>query len=70
MKNKKTDKPISMQRREFITKLNELLNCGLDTYLIEPILKDALEAVQKSLVIREANEVQEYKDSLKKPKEG
>lgn len=69
-KHSKLDKPISMQRREFINKLNELLNSGLDTYLIEPILRDALEVVQQSLVVREQNEVQKYKDSLKKSKEG
>lgn len=69
-KQKKIVKPISMQRREFINKLNELLNSGLDTYLIEPILRDALVVVQQSLEMREADEVQKYKDSLKKSKEG
>ena len=69
-KHTKTEKPISMQRREFINQLNELLNSGLDTYLIEPILKDALAVVQQSLLLREQHEVQEYKDSLKKVKEG
>ena len=57
---KKIDKPLSMQRREFINELQNLINSGLDLYLVEPILVDALTTVQQALAHREVAEQAEY----------
>lgn len=53
-------KPLSMERREFITNLNNLINCGLDLYVVEPIVRDALMTVQSALQLRETREQAEY----------
>lgn len=57
---KQIDKPLSMQRREFINELQNLINSGLDLYIVEPILVDALATVQQSLAHREVAEQAAY----------
>lgn len=59
-KQQPINKPLSMQRREFINELENLINSGLDLYIVEPILSDALASVQQSLARREAVEQAEY----------
>lgn len=63
------EKPLSMQRREFITELNNLINSGLDLYIVEPIMHDALIAVQSALQHREVKEQAEYNKQINE-KEG
>lgn len=59
-KQQPINKPLSMQRREFINELENLINSGLDFYIVEPILSDALASVQQSLARREAVEQAAY----------
>lgn len=64
------EKPLSMQRREFITELNNLINSGLDLYIVEPIMHDALIAVQSALKHREVKEQAEYNKQINESKGG
>ena len=67
---KRIDKPLSMRRREFINELENLINSGLDLYVVEPILVDALANVQQSLARREAVEQAEYNKQINDLKGG
>ena len=64
------EKPLSMQRREFITDLNNLINGGLDLYVVEPIIYDALMTVRSSLQLRETKEQAEYNKLINESKGG
>lgn len=59
-KQQPISKPLSMRRREFINELENLINSGLDLYIVEPILVDALTNIRRSLARREAVEQAEY----------
>lgn len=67
---KKVNKPLSMQRREFINELQNLINNGLDLYIVEPILVDALATVQQALAKREVKEQAEYNKQINDLKGG
>ena len=67
---KKVNKPLSMQRREFINELQNLINSGLDLYIVEPILVDALATVQQALGQREVKEQAEYNKQINDLKGG
>jgi hypothetical protein len=62
-------KPLSLKRKEFIEALEKLINSGLDLYLVEPILTDALAVVKQSLELREIKELQAYQELLDNQKE-
>lgn len=63
-------KPVSMRRREIIETLEkDVINSGLDLYLIEPILVDALAAVRQALAQREQADVEAYKKKINEQKE-
>lgn len=65
------EKPLSVKRQEVIKDLNDkVLNSGLDLYIVEPILVDALTVVRQAIAQREQSELQEYKNKIKKQKEG
>lgn len=71
MENTQIKKPLSVRRREIIEILEkEIINSGLDLYLIEPILADALSTVRDALALREVNEKQAYLEKLQDQKEG
>lgn len=65
------EKPLSVKRQEVIKDLNDkVLNSGLDLYIVEPILVDALTVVRQAIAQREQSELQEYRNKIKKQKEG
>lgn len=65
------EKPLSVKRQEVIKDLNDkVLNSGLDLYIVEPILVDALTVVRQAIAQREQSELQEYKNKIIKQKEG
>lgn len=71
MENTQIKKPLSVRRREIIEILEkDVINSGLDLYLIEPILADALSTVRDALALREVNEKQAYLEKLQNQKEG
>lgn len=71
MENTQIKKPLSVRRREIIEILEkDVINSGLDLYLIEPILADALSTVRDALALREVNEKQAYLEKLQDQKEG
>lgn len=71
MENTQIKKPLSIRRREIIEILEkDVINSGLDLYLIEPILADALSTVRDALALREVNEKQAYLEKLQDQKEG
>lgn len=64
------EKPLSMVRADVIKELNDkVLNSGLDLYIIEPILVDALTITRQAIAKREQADIEAYKKKLNKQKE-
>lgn len=68
--NEKVIKPMSVVRQEFIEQLvNDVNNCGLPLFVIEPILQDMLNAVRTSAQQQYETEKAQYEQQLKKQNE-
>lgn len=64
--NEKIEKPIMMVRQDFINTIsNEINNCGLPLFVIEPILKDVYLEVKSLLQKQYEAEVAEYEQRMK-----
>ena len=58
-------KPISVTRQEFIEKIvEEINNCGLPLFVVEPILKDLLNEVSASVKRQYEIEKAQYEQAL------
>ncbi len=64
------EKPLSMVRAEVIKELNDkVLNSGLDLYLIEPILTEALTITRQAIAQREQADIETYKKKISEQKQ-
>ncbi len=64
------EKPLSMKRKEIIDNLEKnVINAGLDLYLIEPILVEALSAVRQAIAQREQADIEIYKKKISEQKQ-
>lgn len=64
------EKPLSMVRAEVIKELNDkVLNSGLDLYLIEPILTEALAITRQAIAQREQADIETYKKKISEQKQ-
>lgn len=62
----KIEKPIIMIRQEFIDKISDdINNCNLPLFVIEPILKDVYLEVKSLLQKQYAYEKAEYENKIK-----
>lgn len=63
-------KPVSLIRQEFIDKLfNDINNCQLPLFVIEPILQDALSMVKSAARQQYEAEKAQYLEQLKRIEE-
>lgn len=68
--NKKLNIPLSVLRKDFIIKLNELINnSGLEPYMLESILKDSYERMAVATEQQYQRELRIYQESLKEDEE-
>lgn len=59
-------KPVSVIRQEFIDRLiDDINNCGLPLFVIEPILQDTLNAVKSAVQQQYVAEKAQYEQQLK-----
>ena len=59
-------KPMSMARQEFIDKLvDDVNNCGLPLFVVEPILQDILSSVKIAVQQQYETEKKQYEQQLK-----
>lgn len=64
--NDKVEKPITIIRQEFIDKIsNDINNCGLPLFIIEPILRDLYLEVKSLSQKQYEIEKAEYESKLK-----
>lgn len=64
-------KPITVARQEFAEKLiNEVNECQLPMFVIEPILQDLLDAVKSAARKQYEVDKMQYEQQLKKQSEG
>lgn len=67
---RKTSIPFSVLRRDFISKLNTLINkSGLEPYMLESILKDAYERMAVETEKQYQRELAIYNKSIQDSKE-
>lgn len=63
-------KPISVARQEFIDQLvNDVNNCGLPLFVVEPILQDILYSVKAAVKQQYETEKAQYEQQLQKQNE-
>ncbi len=68
--NEKVTKPISVVRQEFIDQLvNDVNNCGLPLFVVEPILQDILYSVKAAVKQQYETEKAQYEQQLQKQNE-
>ena len=68
--NEKVTKPISVVRQEFIDQLvNDVNNCGLPLFVVEPILQDILYSVKTAAKQQYETEKAQYEQQLQEQKE-
>ncbi len=68
--NEKVTKPISVVRQEFIDQLvNDVNNCGLPLFVVEPILQDILYSVKTAAKQQYETEKAQYEQQLQKQNE-
>ena len=68
--NEKVTKPISVVRQEFIDQLvNDVNNCGLPLFVVEPILQDILYSVKAAAKQQYETEKAQYEQQLQKQNE-
>ena len=68
--NEKVIKPMSVARQEFIEQLvNDVNNCGLPMFVIEPILQDLLSMVKASVKQQYEAEKEQYEKQMASLKE-
>lgn len=64
--NEKVIKPMSVVRQEFIEQLvNDVNNCGLPLFVVEPILQDILYSVKAAAKQQYETEKAQYEQQLK-----
>ena len=69
--NEKIMKPMSVARQDFIEQLvNDVNNCGLPMFVIEPILQDLLSMVKASVQQQYEVEKEQYEKQMASLKEG
>ena len=68
--NEKVTKPMSVARQEFIDQLvNDVNNCSLPLFVVEPILQDILNAVKSAAQQQYETEKAQYEQQLQKQNE-
>ena len=68
--NEQVTKPISVVRQEFIDQLvNDVNNCGLPLFVVEPILQDILYSVKAAAKQQYETEKAQYEQQLQEQKE-
>lgn len=68
--NEQVTKPISVIRQEFIDQLvNDVNNCGLPLFVVEPILQDILYSVKAAAKQQYETEKAQYEQQLQAQKE-
>lgn len=64
--NERIEKPIMMVRQDFINTIsNEINNCGLPLFVVEPILRDIYLEVKSLLQKQYEAEVAEYEQRMR-----
>ena len=65
--NEMIQKPLSVIRQEFIEQIvDDINNCGLPLFVIEPILQDVLNTVKATAQKQYETEKAQYEQQLKK----